>query len=416
MPRVPAFVVTIAVAVLVAGACADRDVVRDLPSALASPPRTAAPAGTFAPQITFAPPASRAEVAGCADPLLTVLPVALDGFESITPLGNFNAPDHTIPTDHVYVNFRPKPGTRGGLGSTLAAPVVSPGRVKVESIMRVTAVEDGFTRSDDFKLDLRPCGPVRLSFDHVNEIAPRLAAAIAGQTGECQESHPRPTATYRYCRYRVDLTLEAGEPIGTGGAGNAVGIDVGATDDRSPVGVVAEPIRYMQPDLHVICPLDLFAPAARDQLYARLGRAGAPRTVEPRCGTIYQDKPGTLQGNWFAGPGYAQLPDMWGKSLALAHDNFDPTRGAIVIGGVIGEPGQFMFVPKHDGRVDREFAEVSDGALYCYDLVRQFQGGPPGPALRLLVSLASAKELKVERQSGPCSASVAFATPTTYTR
>lgn len=434
-----AAVVAILVAIT-ATACGDANVARDLPpaasalasarpaaSAPASAPPTASAAASARPAASAqasAPPASvgappaaaRPEVAACADPLLTVLPVALEGFESITPLGNFNAPDHTIPTDHIYVNFRPKPGSRGGLGSTLAAPVVSPGRVKVESMMRVTANEDGVTRTDDFKLDLRPCGPVRMSFDHINEIAPRLAAAIAGQSGDCQESRPRPTAVYRYCRFRVDLTLEPGEAIGTGGAGNAVGIDIGANDDRSAAGVVAEPSRYMQPDLHVICPLDLFAPAVREQLYSRLGRSGQPRTVEPRCGTIYQDKPGTLQGNWFAGPGYAQQPEIWGKSLALAHDNFDPTRGAIVIGGVIAEPGQFTFVPKHDGRVDREFAEVSDGALYCYDLARQFQGGPPGPALRLLVSLASAKELRVERQSGACSAGVAFATPTTYTR
>lgn len=408
---------TAAVIPLFVIACAGPEVARDLPSVSSAPP-----AAPTAPSVAAAPPPTLPAQAACADPLLTVLPVALDGFESITPLGNFNAPDHTIPTDHIYVIFRPKPGSRGGLGSTLSAPVVSPGRLKVESITRVTAVEDGVTRSDDFKLDFRLCAPVRLYLDHVNEIAPLIAAAIAGQTGDRQESHPRPTATYRYCRFRVDLTLGSGEPVGTGGAGNAVGIDIGATDDRSPAGAVAEPSRYSQADLHVICPLDLFAPAVREQLYARLGRPGAPRTVEPRCGTIYQDKLGTLQGNWFSGPGNANRPEMWGKSLALAHDNFDPAQGAIVIGGVLGSPGRFGFAPKHEGRVDREFSEVTDGGLYCYELPQpgpQFGAPAPLPITeRLLVSLTAPKELKVERQSSSCGSgtALAFARPTSYTR
>jgi hypothetical protein len=61
----------------------------------------------------------------------TAAPIEPSTIQQIVPLGNLNPPDHTLPTDHIYINNR-------ALGGPPVAPqpVVAPGDGTVQFILR----------------------------------------------------------------------------------------------------------------------------------------------------------------------------------------------------------------------------------------------------------------------------------------
>jgi hypothetical protein len=354
----------------------------------------------------------------CASALpLTAAPVAEGGYDSIIPLGNFNPPDHTIPTDHMYYVFK-RVNDSDPQSRFLEADVFSPGEVHVLSVNKVTTIISGEIFSDDYQVDFYPCADLELRYDHLTALSDKLIAAISSQSGDCQESHPRPADTYRYCRYSVDVAFSPGEKMGAGGGGSAAGIDLGAYDSRKAYGTFANPSRYREQQFHVACPLDFFSEEIKDLLYERVGGSTLRRTIEPRCGTIYQDISGSLQGNWFYGDVTADSPETWSKSLSLAHDNIDPQLGVIVIGGTFTDPGKNYFTPTHAGPINREFSEVRSSGIYCYSGNANPPGfGAPAPSsYRILIELTSPMTLKIERQIGSCSGAQAFSSPTEYQR
>ncbi len=95
--------------------------------------------------------------------------------------------------------------------------------------------------------------------------------------------------------------------------------------------------------------------------------------------------------------------------LALAHENYDPSIGAISIGGTIAQRSEWRFDPTHAGTVNREFSEITPGdSIYCYQA-----SGMPG---RILIQLVTATTLTIEHQSSSCSGTVAFVNPFAYQR
>src|SRR5581483_6139504 len=77
---------------------------------------------------------------------LTAAPVAASDYSYLIPLGNFNPPDHSTPTDHMYYVF--KQVGSGGSFQSLKANVYSPGTLKLAELSRNTAIISGQTFTD----------------------------------------------------------------------------------------------------------------------------------------------------------------------------------------------------------------------------------------------------------------------------
>ncbi len=349
------------------------------------------------------------ELGGCGNgPVFTTAPTAPTDFSYLVPLGNLGPPDHTVPTDHIYYVF----AKHGPTAPAIA--VRAPGKIRITQANRQTVYINGKIRTDDYHLFFSPCRGVSANFDHINKLGPKLAAVIGNQKGSCKDTHPRPGDTYRYCNSDTDVLLQPGEIVGTAGQGAAYGFDFGVADKRQPALVYANPKRYGKAD-HTVCPISLFSEPVKTELMSRF-----KRTVAPVCGEVDQDKPGTLQGNWYSFKGSASGVESWSKSLALVHQNTDPTIGAISMGSLGGYTGILNFTPRSSGTLSREFSTVTPGpTIYCYA-----QNGPnnyigPQPVRgnnRVLIQMTSTTELKIERQTGICGGTLAFAHPTTYYR
>ncbi len=357
-------------------------------------------------------------------PLFTVPPIDPKDFLTIIPLGNLSPPDHIIPTDHIYLTVK----DNNKIDPTKAVPVMAPGDITITRISHNTALKSGKVFSDDYAIDFSPCKDVRANFGHVTKLSDELKAVFDKASPGCQSHNPRPEDKYSYCNADVSYKLSAGAAIGEAGGGTSTGLDWRLVDRRSMPLVWANPKRYRDDQFHFACPIDLYDPKIKAELYERFGGyGGQKRTVEPRCGEVNQDKPGTAQGNWISGDGLIDQPEQWSKTLALVHDNADPTIGVVSIGGVIGEPTKIQFTPKHEGTLNREFGEVlPDGKIYCYqgEMRRaQDQSQPANLAFnrieslqRVIIQLISANSMKIELQNGSCSDEVSFLKPTVYQR
>jgi hypothetical protein len=348
----------------------------------------------------------------CPDsPLFTVSPIRAEDLVQITPLGNQDPPDHTIPTDHIYMNI--KSGKEND--SNLIKPVVSPGEITVDSITRSTAKKSSVIFTDDYSINFSSCRQVTGWFGHITSLVPKLAESVESGA-RCYTNYPRPEDEYTYCQKQVNIKLAAGEPIGETGKGNTRGLDWQLNDKRRAKLAYANPSRYRTDSFYFVCPLDYFSEDLKTTLYDKLGSENVKRTIEPRCGEVAQDEPGTLQGNWFAGQDIpADDPESWGKTFSLTHDNIDPTLGEVVIGGLISEAGKVTFQPTTTGTINREFSGVSPGeTIYCYqsdtaDFSYKING-------KVLIQLLDATTLKAENKSGGCISSESLTNPTTYYR
>ena len=171
----------------------------------------------------------------------------------------------------------------------------------------------------------------------------------------------------------------------------------------------ANPEQYSKPrwgwghdPISTVCPIDLYDENTKELLDHKL-----EREIEPRCGVVMQDIPGTLQGNWFYGEesGYSE------NQLSFVHQNIDPTLVIIAIGGTFTDAARWRFTPTNTGKINREFSQVTpDGNIYCYE---KKEGGSD---TRIIVEMVSDTKLKIEQQSGDCSGTSTFRNPTIYNR
>lgn len=347
-------------------------------------------------------------------PILSVLPTADSDFEYLIPLGNLSPPQHTIPTDHLYYVFK----RENPEDSVPQVDVRSPGKVRFNNVLHITDMQDGKIRTDDYKISFYPCRGVTLYYDHITGFKGGLAEAVKGKKEKCTEAHPRPQDTNRYCSISIDYLAQPGEVIGTAGQKTATGFDFGAIDHRMSPLSYANPKRHRKDAFYVACPFDLYPQDIKAKILPRFGNPGKPRTTEPICGSVAQDKLGTLQGNWFIGDIPADKPESWNKSLALVPDNMDPTISVISFGGNGGPAVRVFFEPKSSGLINREFSGISPGSeIYCYQ-VDITMGGfhSPPPTEKYLIRLDSASQLTFEVQTGACEEPFHFSSPTTYSR
>ncbi len=197
----------------------------------------------------------------------------------ITPLGNLNPPDHTLPTDHIY--FYVTDPVTGFPLNVAHVPFYAPGDGTVTWMLGGTGQES--------KIMVRQTSTFSYYVDHLI-----LGAGIS-----------------------VGTVLTSGQQIGT--SGNAYAVDLGVINDGLTLGFV-NPSRYTDGEmLHADAPLKYYTEPVRSQLYARVQRLGSERD-----GSINFDKAGTLAGNWYSQ--FGNIP------LSFAYDTYDSSVPLISIG------------------------------------------------------------------------------------
>src|SRR3989344_7103350 len=350
----------------------------------------------------------------CQDPVLTTAPtINNENLQHLVPLGNISPPGHYLPTPHIYYTLK-----RGSDNLTLKTRIYSPADVRVERITYIEDTRQGKLVAADYKVSMVPCKEVQIYFDHMQELAPKLAPAWKSGKPSCSENTFGSTAVGRYCKMDVNLTLKSGEEIGNAGGAMPTGWDFGATDTRKTPLQFTNNKRYQTDQLQTICPIDLFPKEIKDNLYQFFGNEYRERTEQPICGTIMQDVPGTAQGNWFDGKGKSYELENAQKSLSLIHDNTDPKLAVMVGGGVLGSDIYIKFLPKHSGTINREFSEIKpETQVYCYQA--ESLGAAPIPEqqnMSVLIKLVSEAELQVERLSVPCDTTLMLKNPYTFIR
>ena len=346
-------------------------------------------------------------------PILNHVPSIMANYSQITPLGAVEAPDHVFPTDHLYFGFK---DFAQGITPAPVTNIFAPGNIVVTYIQNTFTMHNGKVVSNDNGLYFFGCKGVYFKFDHIQTLSGQLAKAIIDRKkySRCSVFSPAPGELIHGCDTNIDIKLSSGTIMGTVGGNSALAaFDFGAYKiGYTDPGFIDT---KFYPLFNAVCGLDYFTATVKAQLYNLLSRS-----VEPRCGTVGQDKAGTAQGGWFSTQDIQTAMNHWDTHLALLHNNFDPTMGELTVAGTISQPAIVFFTPTHSGLIDREPSEVTaDGKVYCY------QSDPSSHDQRMsmvpvdgkyLLELLSNKHLKIEYQSGSCTDNEAFATPTDYYR
>ena len=312
----------------------------------------------------------------CEGVQFTVPMVDLDEIREITPLGNLNPPEHTLPTEHTYVHLE-------STGVELRAP----------ADIRVTSISyTGYVQEDrrDYAIDYELCDDVVGYFLHIKTITPELEELLE----DC-EKHVYGDGKYENCWARADLNLKAGDKIGTVGNDRQGNFDVGAADFRITLDY-ANPSRYEHRSPSIVCAYDYYDDENKEAFYSKLDR-----NLTPLCGEVNQDIPGTLQGNWYYGGG-----KEWNEHLTFGHNVHDPRISEISVGGIFMEASKWEFTAVNSGNTNREFSKVKDGDIICYEAKNRG---------KLVVELGN-DEIQIEHQDGSCSNSESLRNPTIYKR
>lgn len=323
----------------------------------------------------------------CSDQALSLALVDVDMIDYITPLGNLNPPEHTLPTQHMYIML-----------NSAGVELYSPGDLKVTGISSNEVLEEG---KKDYGLTLALCEDVYIYFLHIKELSTELVSLLDG--AECSSYGGKYGHCYKNLEKKEYYELSTGDYIGKVGSDDQTNFDFGAYDYRHKNEFVNLE-RYQSRGPYIVCPLDLYDGIVKEELYGLL-----ELTREPKCGRINHDVAGTLNGNWFHGDVTTVSPDAWGNDLSFADNNRDFPAAMISVGGLFTNPGRWGFTPKHLGFVNRAFDEVTpDGGIYCYTGIDQTG--------RIIVQLESDTRLKIEHQEGGCGEGMAFGDPSYYSR
>ena len=353
---------------------------------------------------------------------------------ALIPFGNLNPPGHTSPVDHNYfLSPLEYVGTE--------IPIYHPADSWITHIASETRLNDttGKYEPSGYSITYTLCSGVKIEIAGYVRLSPELLSALsqAIQKG-CKEGIVKPNhPTSGSCEYEMNYKVQSGQI-----AGWAIGdlhqtIEVWAYNfNRKPREDVDWDYYNYGNYQYSFCLFDLYSGDMRGAYYQKFGgtieESGGknlnpsaaiknvsfiPRTIEPRCGRINQDVVGTIQGMWWGEDkksGGDWSIEFDGKGLAFVHDNIDPTKGAISIGGnFIDNPQEVWFEPTHSGLIDREPSEVgADGRIYCYDGASDKSWTPN----RILVQLTDDHHLKVEAKPGKCGASESFSILYTYQR
>lgn len=238
--------------------------------------------------------------------VFTHSPLALDAFESITPLGKIGLPQHPIPTTHIYFSSRHLSGTTPGPN---AIRVPAAGLIVSITKFRSHELQTGH-EYDDYHFKILHTNTLQTYLGHVYEPEP----AILDAAGDL-----------RMGDNPVRIPVSAGQVIG-----RATTPDFGVYDRQRTLSFV-RPERYAPIAMHAVCPLDYFESALRDSLYAKVARSG-----EPRGGKVDYDVAGRLAGNWFLEGSPTLLSSMsWNDQVSFARAVDDAAATEIGFSGAV---------------------------------------------------------------------------------
>lgn len=340
--------------------------------------------------------------------------ISLPELISWVPLGNMEAPLHTLPTQHLYPS----------LSRTKAVPLMAPGRV------RLVGVEYSH-EGGDYTLNVRPCAEVRTIVYHVAALSERLRTLLGDRTLWSPLPVLVPGFPADVAFTAIDLS--PGEVMGFSPIGDVPGPALGLLDTRQTPLAFVNPARYelppaeflpdippeiaakllesIAPDrLRQYCGLDYFEPLLASQYAALLGNFAGDerRVVPPLCGEHMQDLASTAQGNWFRPTAPGERPSSAESEFdvfAFAHDNVNPNvpvlslsdRGPVVeipgSGGAIARNVRYAINTDLASRVNQDPSNVVPGPVYCFEALSTRSNGPlPG---LFLVQLPDAEHLRV---------------------
>ena len=365
-----------------------------IPSLWPTTSPSTAPTSTLGP--TSNPPPSPPDCpTQVSEPLFEVSLVQMSDIRGIVPLGNLNPSGHALPSPHIYFYIR----------MTEAEPLI-PAFVPVFAPVHIWITSIEYKQysnpiSSDYTLKFKPCNQFSGYYHHVQDLSDDLLERAGPFEGSACGRH----STASGCRKSVMIEMQAGELIGAAGGEGHLAMDFGAMDGRVPPLAYANPAHFWADPsgldrFHLVCPIDYYAPEVRDWLRGRLGdfEGKNPRTVEPICGEVEQDEPGTAQGTWYlpSAPSFPEAPH-----LNLVHSNIDPALGAFSIGSLV--PGlesiAHYFHPETSGRVNLDFSLVTtDANVYCYDSMFGLAGHPVSPAEIILIQLTNEGSLRFEKR------------------
>ena len=350
----------------------------------------------------------------CTDRPLSVLPLPREKILGVVPLGHLNPPEHTQPTDHVYLSI---PGYLEG-----AAPSVdlhSAGDGRLVRVSRMDYDQDGATWSD-WNLTIAVCDGREIRYGHVSTVTAEIQqAANASRTGRC-DTYGYGESQYQYCSADVSVDVAAGDLVGTaGGLGTPnTALDLWAYDNEmAPLAFInsaAQPSDARQ----VTCPLDWFSEDLSQFLYGirhevHLG-ASLPADAGVGCGKVLNDVVGTAKGLWYS---VTEVEGTWQNQLALVDDNTRTDHQAVSVASTVSDPGYWIFAAGATGTVNRDFAGVQAGqGIHCYSSFTPESSGTQAATDRFLIEVVDDDTLRIERQTGGCGGSPAFSSPYEYRR
>lgn len=337
----------------------------------------------------------------------TTLPLSLESFTTIDPLGLLSPTAHVFPAPHLY--FRIKRADSNSEAATLKFPIYAPTDSTVTEMALIHATNKP-ELIDDAAVYFSPCSQFKAYFDHVVDLSPNLKDAFDKAPVEnCNEytlTYKSGPVNWKHCRKRVNVKVSEGELIGYAGGGQAqAALDFGAYDARIKPYNYANPKRSFMPQLaYNVCALDYFSEELERKLKDRLGGV-SPTSFSsntpiksPSCGKVIQDVEGTAKGYWFAPNNDAARSDYEPSHLALVQGHIDQSQQAFSNGESTKksnlEMGLYFFEPKDSGFVNRDFSEVkADGNVYCYETKNVYQNGK---LKTIIIQLTDPKRLKIE--------------------
>ena len=364
---------------------------------------------------------------------------------SMLPLGNVAPPGHTSPVDHIYFN----------VNADGHIPLYAPADGWITHIManstKATATSD--YKFDSYVVTYTICDGLVLDFAGYVDVNQSIKDELAKHQDACKGGITKvghDTAAEQQCDYQnLNIKVTSGEVIGytertkQANGGYTIPFEIWTADYNLPSPAQTDwsysgDNRYA----HNYCTFDLYSGDLKNQFDAKFGSytqdntkksdgttilgpvVFKPRTVAPVCGKVDQDITGTLQGMWFS-----HKPDendksgnvgASGQGIAFIHNNIDPTKGEVVVGGELSDniAGTLEFDPTHSGTTNREPSEVkADGQIYCYPgHIQSLDAQNNSFDGKILAQLLDDHHIKVENQTGICSAKEAFKAPYNFER
>ena len=299
--------------------------------------------------------------------VLSVSPLDTATVFAASPLGKLAPPGHTLPTDHVYINFVDAWGGNVQANDCSKRPIYAAGSGVVDFVFVTEA-------AGDTKVDVQMTKTFHYYYDHVLPL-PGIGPGVH---------------------------VDAGQQIATT-TGRCPSIDLGVWDMDVTLPGIINAARYPDQTKHAASPYKYFMPALR-AFYLSKSRIleGVPYDRE---GRIDFGVAGHLIGDWFhsslaENPNASSGPEGWPKELAFARDWYDG-RLRVSIGGVIG-PSLVAGIAASDP--DPAAVSTASG-MVTYQLTRW---GASAPSAWLVVQMTADDRIKVQMVPMPAERPSAF--------